>query len=114
MSREKILFVCYANIHRSVAAEELYRSDPRYDVRSAGIAAFDGRHALTAEDISWADRVFVMGGDVLHWFHPALDASAVTNLHVPDEFDTRYLGEKAELMALLRERLLPHLGEPQG
>ena len=36
--REHVLFVCTANRDRSRTAEDLYRADPRYDVRSAGVA----------------------------------------------------------------------------
>jgi len=38
--RERILFVCTANVDRSRTAEDLYRADERYEVRSAGVAPF--------------------------------------------------------------------------
>ena len=31
--RERVLFVCTANIDRSRTAEDLYAGDPRYEVR---------------------------------------------------------------------------------
>jgi protein-tyrosine-phosphatase len=40
VSRQRILFVCTANVDRSRTAEDLYRADPRYEVLSAGTAAF--------------------------------------------------------------------------
>ena len=39
-TRERILFVCTANVDRSRTAEDLYRDDTRYEVRSAGVAPF--------------------------------------------------------------------------
>jgi len=37
--RERILFVCTANIDRSRTAEDMYREDARYEVRSASASA---------------------------------------------------------------------------
>src|SRR5207245_3140135 len=59
VARERILFVCTANVDRSRTAEDLYRDDPRYEVRSAGTAPF-ATTPLTRELLQWADRVFVM------------------------------------------------------
>ena len=63
-TRERILFVCTANVDRSRTAEDLYRDDPRYEVRSAGTAPF-ATTPLTRDLLQWAERVFVMegGGD---------------------------------------------------
>jgi predicted protein tyrosine phosphatase len=58
-ARQRILFVCTANIDRSRTAEDLYRDDPRFEVRSAGTAPFAST-PLTRELLQWADRVFVM------------------------------------------------------
>src|SRR5712692_11906152 len=57
--KERILFVCTANVDRSRTAEDLYRDDPRYEVRSAGTAPF-ATTPLTRDLLHWADRVFVM------------------------------------------------------
>src|SRR4029079_18854150 len=57
--RERILFLCTANVDRSRTAEDLYRDDPRYEVRSAGLAPFATR-VLDRDLLAWADRVFVM------------------------------------------------------
>ena len=57
--RERILFVCTANIDRSRTAEDMYREDARYEVRSAGVAPF-ATVVLTRDLLLWADRVFVM------------------------------------------------------
>ena len=59
VTRERILFVCTANVDRSRTAEDLYADDPRYEVRSAGTAPF-ATLPLTRDLLLWADRVFVM------------------------------------------------------
>ena len=59
MGRQRILFVCTANVDRSRTAEDLYAADPRYEVRSAGTAPFATR-PLTRDLLQWADRIFVM------------------------------------------------------
>jgi len=62
--RERILFVCTANQDRSPTAERLYREDPRYEVRSAGVAPFANTR-LTLDLLLWADGIArTMGLDV--------------------------------------------------
>lgn len=57
--RKNVLFVCTANQQRSPTAEELYRDDRRFNVRSAGTSPL-ATTAVSAELISWADLVVVM------------------------------------------------------
>lgn len=47
------------NRQRSATAEQLYRNDPRVEVRSAGVRT-DARRPVTENDLRWADVVFVM------------------------------------------------------
>lgn len=117
--KERVLFVCYANIHRSVTAEELYRNDPRYEVRSAGIASHAKRQ-LSEEDLAWADRIFVMSRAVLqqlrdesHGTLQSLFGRDFEVLGIPDQYDTFKPEKKAALVKVLREKLGPYLGEPQ-
>jgi predicted protein tyrosine phosphatase len=58
-NRLRILFVCALNKWRSVTAETLYRSDPRLEVRSAGLRS-EAKHRINAKDIEWAEVIFVM------------------------------------------------------
>jgi predicted protein tyrosine phosphatase len=110
--RERILFVCTANIDRSPTAEDLYSHDPRYEVRSAGLAPF-ATVPLTRELLLWADRVFVMNEDedqhctLLRIRFPEIDRPVV-------DLDVRDLWRRGhpELVALLRRRLRPYLGVP--
>jgi predicted protein tyrosine phosphatase len=58
-----LLFVCTANRHRSRTAEDIYRQDPCYEVRSAGTDVLEDdpdEQPLTRELLDWADIVFVM------------------------------------------------------
>mgnify|MGYP006306562241 FL=1 len=57
--RRNVLFVCTANQQRSPTAEQMYRDDPRFEVRSAGTDALFGRE-VTSGDLQWADLVVVM------------------------------------------------------
>ncbi len=111
--REHVLFVCTANIDRSRTAEDLYRADPRYEVRSAGVAPF-ATVRVTRDLLLWADRVFVMSErddqhrTLLRIRFPDVDRPTV-DLDVPD----RWHHGDAELVELLLRRLRPHLGPPQ-
>jgi protein-tyrosine phosphatase len=112
-SRERILFVCTANVDRSRTAEDLYRLDPRYEVRSAGVAPF-ATVVLTRDLLLWADRVFVMNEredqhrTMIRIRFPDVDRPLV-DLDVED----RWHRGDPELVKLLTRRLRPHLGAPQ-
>jgi protein-tyrosine phosphatase len=112
--RERILFVCTANVDRSRTAEDLYRHDERYEVRSAGVAPF-ATVVLTRDLLLWADRVFVMNEredqhrTLIRIRFPDVDRPLV-DLDVQD----RWHRGDPELVRLLTRRLRPHLGAPQG
>lgn len=112
--REHVLFVCTANIDRSRTAEDLYRADPRYEVRSAGVAPF-ATVSVTRDLLLWADRVFVMSEredqhrTLLRIRFPDVDRPTV-DLDVSN----RWHHGDPELVELLLRRLRPHLGPPQG
>jgi len=112
-SRERILFVCTANIDRSRTAEDLYRDDERYEVRSAGVAPF-ATVLLTRDLLLWADRVFVMSEEedqhrtLITIRFPDVERPLV-DLEVVD----RWRRGDPELVSLLLRRLRPHLGAPR-
>ena len=111
--RERILFVCTANVDRSRTAEDLYRADPRYEVRSAGVAPF-ATNRLTLDLLLWADRVFVMSereDGHLTQIHSRFRTAGrpMVDLDVPDRWPR---GDR-ELVDLLLQRLRPYLGPPQ-
>jgi predicted protein tyrosine phosphatase len=110
--RERILFICTANIDRSRTAEDMYRDDARYEVRSAGVAPF-ANVVLTRDLLLWADRVFVMNEredqhrTLIRIRFPDVDRPIV-DLDVED----RWHRGDPELIARLARRLRPHLGAP--
>ena len=112
-NRERVLFVCTANVDRSATAEDLYRYDPRYDVRSAGVAPF-AVQPVTRDLLLWADRIFVMNEredqhrTLLRIRFPDVDRPVI-------DLDVRDLWRRGnpELVTLLLRRLKPHLGAPQ-
>jgi protein-tyrosine phosphatase len=111
--RQRILFVCTANVDRSRTAEDLYRSDPRYEVLSAGTATFAAT-PVTRDILLWADRVFVMSEredrhhTLLRSRYPEVERPVV-DLDVADHWRR---GDP-ELVERLLDRLVPHLGPPQ-
>jgi predicted protein tyrosine phosphatase len=113
VNRQRILFVCTANVDRSRTAEDLYRTDPRYEVLSAGTGAF-ARTPVTREILMWADRVFVMSEredrhrTLLRLRFPEVDRPMV-DLDVED----RWRRGDPELVTRLLKSLAPHLGVPQ-
>jgi predicted protein tyrosine phosphatase len=112
--RERILFVCTANVDRSRTAEDMYRRDERYEVRSAGVAPF-ATVVLTRDLLLWADRVFVMNEredqhrTLIRIRFPDVERPVV-DLDVED----RWRRGDPELVKLLTRRLRPHLGAPRS
>jgi predicted protein tyrosine phosphatase len=110
---ERILFVCTANVDRSPTAEDLYRDDERYEVRSAGVAPF-ATEPLTRDLLLWADRVFVMNEredqhrTLIRIRFPDVDRPLV-DLDIED----RWVRGDPELVGLLLRRLRPYLGAPR-
>jgi len=111
-SRERILFVCTANVDRSRTAEDLYAEDPRYEVRSAGVAPF-AAVPVTRDILLWADRVFVLNEHedqhrtLIRIRFPDVDRPIV-DLDVEDNWRRGH----PELVEILLRRLRPHLGAP--
>ena len=112
MSRPKrVLFVCEGNLHRSPTAEELYASTAGLKVCSAGTSAL-ARRELDEELLDWADVVCVMEARLLkvlkRRFPDQMAAKTVVELNIPDNFQRM----QPELIAILTEQLIPHLGPP--
>lgn len=105
----RLLFVCRKNRKRSATAERLFCKRADLDVRSAGTAP-DALVRVNTNMLDWADVIFIMDDDQRQWLqatftdHPAL--SKVVCLDIPDIFT--FL--QPELVALLQERVPPHIG----
>jgi predicted protein tyrosine phosphatase len=110
---ERILFVCTANLDRSPTAQDLYADDPRYEVRSAGVAPF-AAVPLTRDLLLWADRVFVMNEredrhrTLIRVRFPEVDRPIV-DLGVSDLWHRGH----PDLVSILLRRLRSHLGPPR-
>ncbi len=71
MSKQKLLFICTANVARSRTAEDMLRNSTQYEVRSAGLKQYQSTGQLvTQELLDWADTIFVM--DEAHDHHLTL------------------------------------------
>jgi predicted protein tyrosine phosphatase len=107
----RALFVCEGNRHRSPTAERLYTATPGVKARSAGLSPL-ARVEVTDELLEWADAVFVMDDRlerlIRKRFAATIDGKNLVCLAVPDDFQFM----QPELLALLTERLTPHLGKP--
>jgi protein-tyrosine phosphatase len=113
LGRERILFICTANVDRSRTAEDLYRDDPRYEVLSAGLAPF-AANPMSRELMQWADRVFVMcERDERHRTLLKLRFPDVDRPVVDLEIEDRWYRGDPELVRRILKRLAPHLGPPR-
>jgi len=56
----KLLFICTANVNRSLTAEKLFGQCPNMETKSAGTHPFPSRNRITQELIDWAEIIFVM------------------------------------------------------
>lgn len=108
-----ILFICEGNIHRSRTAADFYARTPGLQTRSAGLAD-SARVQVCDELLEWTDAIFVMedglAAIVRHRFRAAAGDKGLVSLGIPDEY--QYM--QPELLAILAERLAPHLGSPGG
>lgn len=112
-ARERILFVCTANIDRSRTAEDLYRDDPRYEVRSAGTAPF-ATTPITRDLLQWADRVFVMcEREDRHQTHLKLRFPEMDRPIVDLDVEDRWVRGHPELVRRVLKSLKRHLGAPR-
>jgi predicted protein tyrosine phosphatase len=109
---QRILFICTANIDRSRTAEDLYKHDPRYEVRSAGTAPF-ATTPVSRDLLHWADRVFVMcEREDRHATQLRLRFPDVRRPTVDLDVEDRWRRGDPELVRRLLRALVPHLGLP--
>jgi predicted protein tyrosine phosphatase len=105
--------VCTGNVDRSRTAEELYRCDARYEVRSAGTAPFAAT-PLSRELLLWADRIFVMcergegHGSLIKLRFPDV-RRPIVDLDIED----RWPRGDPQLKRLIVKRVARHLGAPR-
>ena len=99
----RLLFVCSRNQWRSPTAEAIYRSDPRVEVRSAGVSPAAKRR-VTAKLLQWANVILVMEPEhkrrLLSQFADLGPDLCIRVLDIPDD----YAFMDTELVDLIRER----------
>lgn len=105
----RILFVCGKNRRRSPTAEQMFAHLPSIEVASAGIDA-DADEVVGGELLDWADVIFVMEQShrrkLSQRFRSHLKDQKIICLEIQDRYE--YMAD--ELKAMLRAKVLPHLG----
>lgn len=105
---QRILFICSQNKLRSPTAEQVFSDQPQLDVLSAG-TNHDALNPVTAEQIEWADLIFVM--ETTHRtklqkrFRQHLKGKNIICLGIPDNYSFM----QPELVELLRRKVPPFL-----
>jgi predicted protein tyrosine phosphatase len=104
----KILFLCGKNRRRSPSAEEIFAGMDGIEVSSAGTSA-EAECQVSADLLEWADRVFVMEQSQRRYlnahFAHSLKDKKIVSLNIPDKYG--YM--QAELVTVLRAKVLPLL-----
>jgi predicted protein tyrosine phosphatase len=99
----KILFVCTYNKMRSRTAEEMYKHDHRFEVKSAGIDD-DAGTKVNLELLTWADYTVVMEEFHRQWIQKNYPIFSVHGkircIDIPDYYDFMDPG----LASLIREK----------
>lgn len=104
----RALFICSRNRLRSPTAETVFASWPEVETDSAGLAP-DAEVPLSAEQLEWADLVFVMERRqrqlLMRRFPAAMHGKRLVCLDIPDDYE--YL--QPELVRLLERKIGPFL-----
>lgn len=99
----KILFVCKFNKMRSKTAEEIYKNDERFEVKSAGVDEY-AEVFVSSELLEWADYVVVMEEVHRKWLsicYPIIfSKKEILCLDIPDFYDFM----DPQLIFLIREK----------
>ncbi|MBK5565884.1 low molecular weight protein tyrosine phosphatase family protein [Ensifer sp. 2YAB10] len=105
---KNVLFVCSQNKLRSPTAEQVFADWPDIEVSSAGTNN-DAGNPLSAEQIEWADIIFVMERahrtKVQAKYRAALKNKRLICLHIPDD----YAFMEPALIQLLKVKVPPYL-----
>ena len=128
----KYLFVCYANINRSIVGERIFKEmltkrgfrvggfqdSGEFDfyVGSAGINPEDKSREFSISMVEGVRNVFVaheITRRLLKSDFQYEDDSRIVNLHIKDDYDIDIPREKTILENILRRRLAPYLPRRQ-
>jgi len=101
---KKLVFICTANIQRSVTAEHLFKNDPRFEVRSAGTSPF-AKIKINRDLLEWADYLIVMEKHhretIKKLFPDIAENKRILCLDIPDIYE--YMDK--ELQYLIKEKM---------
>lgn len=101
---KKFLFICSKNKHRSPTAEIIFSENPNLETRSGGLSD-ESPHVLDADDLEWADYIFVMTANhknkLQDKFRNFLKDKKVIVLDISDEYD--YMDP--ELIEILKKKV---------
>ncbi|MEH6446378.1 MAG: hypothetical protein V7784_20980 [Oceanospirillaceae bacterium] len=105
----KVLFICTANIQRSLTAEHLFTTlYPQVEFRSAGVSkkecARNNSTLCTEQLLAWADTIFVFEQMHIDRINENTDGNSmakITNLEIPDIYQYK----DPELIELLKKKL---------
>ena len=110
MNKLKILFVCGMNKKRSLTAQKIYGSDPRVEVRSAGVSP-SSKTKLIEAHVEWADLILVMEKKYKERIREAFKGRKqfprIESLEIPDEYE--YMDE--ELIHIIKSSTEPYLSK---
>ena len=105
----RLLFICSQNKWRSLTAERLFNNHPHHETRSAGTEP-GARVRVTASHLGWPQVILVMehrhADRLREKFAEEMRGKTVVTLRIPD----KYPFQDPTLVALLREKLVAHLG----
>jgi len=86
----RVLFVCSQNKLRSPTAEQVFANREGFEVASAGTDS-SADTPISAEDIEWADVIFVMErahqNRISKKFRAHLKGKRIICLDIPDDFE---------------------------
>jgi len=104
VSMKKILFICDSNLNRSPTAEQIFKNNKKYSVKSAGLWQ-GSKNLLTEELLEWADIVFVMEKrqkeEIGNRFPRQYRSKFIVSLNIPDIY--YYMDPR--LVELIKERV---------
>jgi predicted protein tyrosine phosphatase len=105
---KNILFVCSRNQWRSPTAENIYKSNSAFNVRSAG-TELSARIKVTAKLIEWADIIFTMEKKhkqrLIENFPVQVGGKTIIVLDIPDEY--QFMDH--ELVEMIKLSAMPYL-----
>jgi len=102
--RKKLLFVCTANRFRSKTAEDIFKQDLQFEVKSAGTDNL-AKTQINKALLEWADYIFVMEKihrSIIHKKYPNVcKTKRIICLYIQDIYD--YMDQ--ELINILKTKI---------